>query len=945
MKKGLNENMNIRKKISIPMITLAIGGCLIVLISSILLYISELNNTMEDKVYVALNVAQHELIDIKEQVRFAAIGMSTNRELTEAFTNNDRDAIINFAYNLKAMIGLDYYTFVGSDSNIIFCSNEPETYGDSMMHLPYIEAAFSGETQEFVFSGAAVRFGLSAAAPVYDEDGAVAGVISVGRMLDTPVISEKLKELTGCEVTIFFGDERVSTTLKDENGKSVLGTTAEQHISAQVLERGGYFLGKVNLFGKILLSKYAPLYDADDTVAGMLFVGYYTAADMNKIIVFILNGILITLAVFLACFIIARLVSGIFERQVEGMVNEIRESRDAAETANNAKSSFLANMSHEVRTPMNAILGITDILMQSENIPTEFEEGLVKIYSSCNMLLGIINDILDFSKIEAGKLKIATAEYNIASLISDSVQLNMMRTESKPIEFELQASENLPANLVGDELRIKQILNNLLSNAFKYTDTGRITLTVNFELSEYDNIITLLIGVRDTGSGMTPEQTETLFAEYSRFAKENSRVEGTGLGLAITHRLLNLMGGGITVVSEPGNGSLFSVRLPQRKANNRILGKDTASNLRHFRFSHHIHNKYDRMIRNPMPYGNVLIVDDVENNLYVGVGLMKPYKLRIDTVMSGKEALEKIKKNTYDVIFMDHMMPGMSGIEAVSHMRAAGYKSAVIALTANAVAGAAEMFLNSGFDDFISKPIDLRQLDLILNKYVRDKQPPEVLEAASAENINGINNIKHLDTGIIINGEIAGLDVGKGLKRYNDDIKIYLQVLRSFASSVLPMLEAIEIADVSEDNLAEYKIKAHGIKGASFNVYAEKIGKKAEELEKAATAGDVNYIKSNNAKFIKTARKLVSDIEAMLDSADAGDTKPEKNQPENGALSQLLAACLNYDINGVDAAMEEIEKYRYESEADNELSFWLRESVNMMKFKQIAEKLEERGVQ
>jgi signal transduction histidine kinase/DNA-binding NarL/FixJ family response regulator len=922
------------------MTVLAIGGCLIVLVSSIFFYSIELNRAMEDKVYTALNVVEHSLEDIKEQVRLAVIGMSGNRELIEAFINNDRDVLIELAYNLKAMISLDYCTFVGSDGNVIFRSSDPELYGDPLAHLPHISAALGGEIEDFIFSGVTIRFGLSAAAPVYSPDGEIIGVISTGRMLDSQDIAYNLKDLTGCEITIFLEDERVATTLKDESGNYVLGTRADADVKERVLFGGGQYFGRYNLFGDELLGKYTPLYGANDTIVGMLFVGFPTAAESGKIIVFTLNGVIITLVVLFACFIIARIISGVFEKQVESVMEELSESRDAAEAASIAKSTFLANMSHEIRTPMNAILGITDILMQNETIPKEFEEGLGKIYTSCNMLLGIINDILDFSKIEAGKLGIAISEYSIASLISDAVQLNIMRTESKPIEFELFASENLPSNLIGDELRIKQILNNLLSNAFKYTEAGRITLTVGFELGIGDRDVTLLISVRDTGLGMSKEQLDKLFAEYSRFTKANSTVEGTGLGLSITHRLLKLMGGEISVVSEPGNGSLFSVRLPQIKANNCVLGSEAASNLRHFRFSHHIHNKYDRMIRNPMPYGSVLVVDDVENNLYVAVGLMKPYKLRIDTAISGREAIDRVQNgNQYDIIFMDHMMPGMSGIEAAAHLRAAGFTGGIVALTANAVEGAAEMFLNNGFDDFISKPVDIRQLDLILNRLVRDKQLPEVIEAAKLQLTPA--EPEKPPASKFAGEKIIGIDIEKGLRRYEDDINTYLQVLRSFSSSVLPLLDEIEETDVDRENIADFKIKAHGIKGASFNVFAELLGKKAEELEKAAGSGDLVFVKSRSASFINIARKLVGDIDAFIHAAENENPKPLKNALEGKILKKLFTACRNYDVDGVDAAMAEIEKYSYEIDTDNELCAWLRENVNMMKFKQIAERLTE----
>gem|GEM_PF-3889928 len=912
LKRG-EKAINIKRKISVPMIILAIGGCLIVLASSILFYIGELKSSTEDKIHVAFNIVQHELDDIEEQLRLAAIGMSDNRELAEALKNNDRDTVEGIVYKLKAMLLLlDYCTVTDADGGVVFSS------------------------------GVRSIFGLTHDSPVYDESGAVAGFITVGYMLDKPEISAKMKALTGCEVTIFFGDERVSTTIMNEYGDSAANMKAPQYVSDKVLGQGEVFLGRVLIFGNEMLGKYTPLYGDGEEIIGMLFVGQYTNTDAEKIFIFILNGVLITLAVLLACFMIARVISGVFEQQFETVMNEIHESREAAETASNAKSTFLANMSHEIRTPMNTILGITDTLIQNESLPQEFEEGLSKIYTSCNMLLGIINDILDFSKIEAGKLSIITSEYHIASLISDAVQLNIMRTEGKPIEFELLASENLPANLIGDELRIKQILNNLLSNAFKYTESGRITLTVGFELGESENEVTLLISVRDTGDGMTEEQLENLFAEYSRFEKDNRTVEGTGLGLAITRRILHLMGGEINVVSEPGDGSLFSVKLPQLKASQRALGSEMAANLRHFRFNSHIHNKYDRMVRNPMPYGSVLVVDDVENNLYVAVGLMKPYKLRIDTALSGQEAIDKvIENNQYDIVFMDHMMPGMSGLEAAAHIRALNFSGAIVALTANAVEGAAEMFLRNGFDDFISKPIDLRQLDIVLNKLVRDKQLPEVLEAAKLQ-ITETGEQKPAKTRIS-SDKIAGLDIERGIRRYDDDLKIYLQVLRSFASSILPLIEGIEDIEIDKENLEDYRIKAHGIKGASFNVFADLLGKKAEELEKAATSGDLISIKSQNFGLINIARKLIGDIDIFITAADSGNKKDKKDKPDSEILSQLLNACRNYNVDGVDAAMDEIERYEYDSKADNELSAWLRENVNMMKFKEIAEKLAEKA--
>ncbi|MCL2638863.1 MAG: ATP-binding protein [Oscillospiraceae bacterium] len=779
----------------------------------------------------------------------------------------------------------------------------------------------------------------------------------------------------------------------------------------------------------------------------------------------------------------------------------LHEARHTAEAASQTKSVFLASMSHEIRTPMNAILGITDILMQNQSLPSEIEAGLDRIYNSCDMLLGIINDILDFSKIEAGKLDIIPAKYSIASLINDSAQLNMMRINSKPIEFTLEADENIPSHLIGDELRIKQVLNNLLSNAFKYTESGNVTLSVVYESNH------LIMSVRDTGSGMTREQLGKLFGEYSRFIDEHNRtVEGTGLGLAITHRLVELMNGEILVESEPDVGSLFTVKLFQEAIGNDVLGKESAENLRQFRMNFIKHRKRGHILRDPMPYGKVLIVDDVETNLYVASGLMKLYRLRIDTAMSGAEAIEKINSgNVYDIIFMDHMMPEMDGIETTGKLRELSYSEPIIALTANAVAGQADVFLNNGFDEFISKPIDVRQLNTILNRFVRDKQPPEVIEEArrqaqsTTENNDNNHNDKLLTESFVrdarkavtafneINYEsidlhkfttvahgmksaltnineaklselakdlehagrtsdiefikkltpefsqslqvlldklevthdadsadtadlagklheiaeacadfdrkgaltlinsitscsgetreilekikefithsdfdeaesaiknylkskskfagksVSGLDINSGLDRYGGDEDVFIKVLRSYTGSISAIVsELTALESVTEENLKNYEIKVHGIKGANRDIFADEIGEAAEKLELAAKSADFEYISENNSPFLETMRAFITDLENLLALIDAENPKPAKSKPEQEVLLKLLEACKSFDIDNAEKAVEEIEKYNYEAPSDNELAEWLRENLDMMRFNEIVEKL------
>jgi signal transduction histidine kinase/CheY-like chemotaxis protein len=444
--------------------------------------------------------------------------------------------------------------------------------------------------------------------------------------------------------------------------------------------------------------------------------------------------ILIALGTLLTVIIIRVLSGRITLAQHSVDVTELITAKEQAIQANNAKSVFLAKISHEIRTPMNAILGITESQLHDEMLPLDMQESLGTIYNAGYLLLDIINDILDLSKIEAGQLEITPTEYNVADLINDIIHLNVIWYDYKPIEFNLQVDENIPAALVGDEQRIKQILNNLLSNAFKYTERGRILLSVSIEYTGQEGQRTLVFYVSDTGQGMTAEQTKKLFDEYTRFNTEaNSAIEGMGLGMSITKSLVQLMNGEITVESNPGKGSAFTVRLPQGiVVGSGMLGRETAENLKQFRY-----NKISRIKKTPyivreyMPYGKVLIVDDMEINLDVTERILAPYGLSIETAGNGFEVIDRIKNGArWDIIFMDHFIPKMDGIKTAKIIRTLGYKQPIVALTANALTGQAEMFLSNGFDDFIPKPVDTRQLNAVLNRLIRDKYPAETVEAA-----------------------------------------------------------------------------------------------------------------------------------------------------------------------------------------------------------------------
>ena len=633
-----------------------------------------------------------------------------------------------------------------------------------------------------------------------------------------------------------------------------------------------------------------------------------------------------------------------------------------AEAANKAKSDFLSTMSHEIRTPMNAILGITEIQLQDESLQQTVKEALGKIYSSGDMLLGIINDILDLSKIEAGKLELINGRYELASLIGDTAQLNVLRIGEKPIEFELYVDEDLPSYLIGDELRVKQILNNLLSNAFKYTAEGTVKLTFSADTQAAggsaaagassagvssagaaalsmqpgsaqsagatsgsaasgsgvsgapisgsavpadspEGSVRLIFTVSDTGQGMTEEQVNRLFDEYSRFNMEANRTtEGTGLGMSITRNLIRLMNGEISVHSEPGVGSTFTTRLPQGPVSSEVLGPEGAENLHQFRTRNMAQMKRAQITREPMPYGSVLIVDDVETNIYVAKGLMTPYELKIDSAESGFAALEKIESGeVYDIVFMDHMMPKMDGIETTRKIRAAGYNQPIVALTANAVAGQAEIFLGSGFDDFISKPIDVRQLNMILNKFIRDKQPHDVIEAARKQAAEKQEHQLMLDR-----GESPGT-LQQGAEKPDIDPH-FAEVFARDARKALATLDAIAGKGnySNETDLRSYIINVHGMKSALANIRKMDLSAIALKLEAAGREGDFAMIEAETPAFLASLRGFVDSIASTAENdavAEAADADPALLQSK---LSEIKEACEQYDESAADALLSEL---------------------------------------
>jgi PAS domain S-box-containing protein len=408
---------------------------------------------------------------------------------------------------------------------------------------------------------------------------------------------------------------------------------------------------------------------------------------------------------------------------------QLAKQQAEAEAANRAKTSVLATMSHEMRTPMNAIIGLTDLILEEDAVPDNTRETLKKIDAAGYSLLSLINDVLDISKVEAGKMELTQVQYDTANLLNDIITLNRVRIADKPITFTLDIDENLPASLFGDDLRIKQILNNLLSNAFKYTKVGNVILGVDCQKNEELGTVLVTFYVRDTGIGIREEDLSKLFTDYSQLdTRANRSIEGTGLGLSLTKKLVGLMDGEISVESEFGKGSTFRVRIHQGFVSDDLISKEVVEKLRIFRYSDYKKQEQRKLQRSDLSYARVLVVDDFSANFDVAARMLRKYKMQVDSATNGQDAVDCIAAGNpvYNAVFMDHMMPGMDGIEATKLIRALGTKYAenipIIALTANAIAGNEQMFLDNGFSAFLTKPFNALGLDAIIQQWVRDKE-------------------------------------------------------------------------------------------------------------------------------------------------------------------------------------------------------------------------------
>jgi len=653
-----------------------------------------------------------------------------------------------------------------------------------------------------------------------------------------------------------------------------------------------------------------------------------------------------------------------------------------------SKDEFLAKMSHEIRTPMNAITGMAELALR-ENVPDAAQEHLLTIKQAGANLLSIINDILDFSKIESGKLEIIPVSYMLSSLINDTVNIIRMRFKEKPLRFFTNIDGSIPNNLYGDEPRLRQITLNLLTNAVKYSEKGNIGLIITIN-KRNDKRIWLKISVTDTGKGIKPEDQKKLFGEFVQVdMRKNKGIEGTGLGLAITKRLCVAMDGDISVKSEYGKGSEFTVIVPQdiesqepfaaveEPQKYRVLvyeGRAVYANavcwsLENMKVPYTMvtnkedfaaalykeewtyifsgyglyaiikplmeqndsaffkgkkppmalmvewgteayipgvrflsipvqslaianilngkddvkgYSKISAAVRYTFPSARILVVDDIATNLKVAEGLLAPYRSTVDTSLTGLQSLEMVKQNKYDIVFMDHMMPGMDGIETTAAIRAwekeqhKKERIPIIALTANAVVGMREMFLENGFDDFISKPIDISKLDEMLDRWIpkekRDSQK-------SAESSGADDNLKQGESSdksgnnkeespkvyaaSVKKIEIPGVDTAKGIAMTGGTLDIYKQVLSMLCKDIDERMLFFQ-KEVTTDTLPDFVTHVHSLKSASASIGAAEISALAAGLEAIGKAGDAAFIRESLSDFTKKLEELKKNIFTAL---------------------------------------------------------------------------------
>ena len=557
---------------------------------------------------------------------------------------------------------------------------------------------------------------------------------------------------------------------------------------------------------------------------------------------------------------------------IKAYINEIKRVRQQAEKANIAKSEFLANMSHEIRTPMNAIIGLNDIIME-ECVDPQIYAHAKDVQSAAKNLLAIINDILDLSKVEAGKMELTYGDYHLKTVVGEVVGMMDMAASKRGLLLKYECDETLPCRYNGDEGRIKQILINILNNAIKFTKEGYVKISVTGGPGKRDDEELILFQVEDTGCGIQKEDLGKIFEDFRQVdSRKNRSVEGTGLGLAIVRHLVELMGGLIDVDSVYGEGTTITITIPQKIVDRRSIAEVPEIPQTELKYTEAF----------SAPGTKVLIVDDNLINRKVARGFLKSYALELDEAGSGPEAIEQVRQKRYDIMFMDHMMPMMDGIEAAEIIRRDcgenGTAPAIIALTANAMEGMREQFLGHGFQDFIAKPLDRRELGQLLARWI----PEERRQAAGKTEEH-----EALDPDTF---SIEGIDIETASQYYVGDETGFVDLLELYHMD--GQRKSKLLYELARSDIERYCVEVHGLKSASANIGAMEVSEMSRAQENAASKGDTEFIEQQLPSLLEAYEKLLMNIGLFLDRRHQNDPQEEKRPtlPDQELKERVRAA-------------------------------------------------------
>ena len=581
-----------------------------------------------------------------------------------------------------------------------------------------------------------------------------------------------------------------------------------------------------------------------------------------------------------------------------------------ANSANEAKSSFLNNMSHEIRTPMNSILGMNEMILREEERP-EIREYALVIQRSGRALLGIINDVLDFSKLQDKKMEIMPVRYDLSSLVNDLVSVAAEQAKKKSLTFTVNVDKNIPRILDGDEYHIRQVMMNILNNAIKYTERGGVTITIGYETLDTYNIL-LKCAVSDTGIGIKSEDIEEIFQPFEHVeASRKFSADGSGLGLPIVQKLLQLMDSELKVESVFHKGSTFSFNVKQAVIKWEPIGDYERA------FSQAAAHQGKTFAQSfQAPNARVLVVDDADVNLLVFANLLKKTKIKIDTASSGLEMLQMVRMNHYNMIFLDHRMPGMDGIEAFHNMKkmtdGLNYNTPVVALTANAVLGARQLYIDEGFSDYISKPVDTVRLEQVLLEYLPadlivrgddmtdDKTTPAPVTEEISQPEDESAKYKN----------IPGIDYDAAVTNCGTE-DTFIQALEIFYNSLDKKADEIEGFEREKD-IKNYTIKVHALKSAARLVGALKLSEDAKYLEACGDKNDVAEIESKTPALLSLYRSYKPELAKVFGANDEPDMSlPEISVDDLHEMYSLIKGfAADFDLDNIDRMMEEAKNYR-----------------------------------